>query len=73
MPRYLISFEFDGRNFFGSQIQPDKRTVQEELNKTICTLIKNNSTKIVMAGRLDRGVSAKCHTAHFDSAVLIDE
>ena len=73
MPRYLISFEFDGRNFFGSQIQPDKRTVQEELNKTICTLIKNNSTKIVMAGRIDRGVSAKCHTAHFDSAVLIDE
>lgn len=67
MTRYLISFEYEGKNFFGSQIQPDKRTVQEELNKAICTLIKDNNTKIVMAGRLDKGVSAKCHTAHFDS------
>ncbi len=67
MARYLISFEYEGRNFFGSQKQPDKRTVQEELNKAICTLIKDNNTKIIMAGRLDRGVSAKCHTAHFDT------
>ncbi len=73
MPRYLISFEFDGKDFSGSQIQPDKRTVQDELNKAICTLIKNNSTKIIMAGRLDRGVSAKCHTAHFDCDSVLDE
>ena len=58
MTRYLISFGYEGRNFFGSQKQPDKRTVQDELNKAICTLIKNNSTRIIMAGRLDRGVSA---------------
>ncbi len=65
MNRYLISFEYEGRNFFGSQKQPDKRTVQEEIDKAICTLTKEN-TKIIMAGRLDRGVNAKCHTAHFD-------
>lgn len=73
MTRYLISFEYEGRNFFGSQIQPDKRTVQDELNKAICTLIKKNDTKIIMAGRLDRGVSALHHTAHFDTDVEIDE
>ena len=73
MTRYLLSFEYEGRNFFGSQKQPDKRTVQEELNKAICTLIKNNSTKIIMAGRLDKGVSAKCHTAHFDVENNLDE
>lgn len=73
MARCLISFEYEGRNFFGSQKQPDKRTVQEELNKAICTLIKNNNTKIIMAGRLDRGVSAKCHTAHFDTETLIED
>ena len=73
MTRYLISFGYEGRNFFGSQKQPDKRTVQDELNKAICTLIKNNSTRIIMAGRLDRGVSAKCHTAHFDAEPIEDE
>jgi len=73
MARYLVSFEYEGRNFFGSQKQPDKRTVQEELNKAICTLIKDNNTKIIMAGRLDRGVSAKCHTAHFDTRFSIED
>ena len=73
MARYLISFEYEGRKFFGSQKQPDRRTVQEELNKAICTLIKDNSTKIIMAGRLDRGVSAKCHTAHFDTNKPIED
>ena len=69
MARYLLSFRYEGRNFFGSQKQPDRRTVQEELNKAICTLTKNNNTKIIMAGRLDKGVSAKCHTAHFDTDI----
>ncbi len=71
MNRYLLSFEFEGRNFFGSQSQPDKRTVQDELNKAIRTLTKEN-TKIIMAGRLDKGVNAMCHTAHFDSEYQID-
>ncbi len=66
MNRYLISFEYEGREFFGSQSQPDRRTVQDELNKAIRTLTKEN-TKIIMAGRLDKGVSALCHTAHFDT------
>lgn len=72
MARYLIAFEFEGRNFFGSQYQPGKRTVQDELNKALCTLTKEN-TKVIMAGRLDRGVSAKHHTAHFDTSLEIDE
>lgn len=71
MLRYLISFEYEGRNFFGSQKQPDKRTVQEEIDKAICTLTKEN-TKIIMAGRLDRGVNARCHTAHFDTLYQIN-
>lgn len=73
MARYLLSFRYEGRNFFGSQKQPDRRTVQEELNKAICTLIKNNSTKIIMAGRLDRGVNAECHTAHFDTVNPVED
>ena len=33
--RYIICFEFLGENFFGSQKQPDKRTVQEEIEKAL--------------------------------------
>lgn len=64
--RYIICFEFFGRNFFGSQIQPDKRTVQKELEKALCTLTKDK-INITLSGRTDRGVSAKFQTAHFDT------
>jgi len=64
--KYIICFEFDGKNFFGSQKQPDKRTVQGELEKALCTLIKDNIT-IIISGRTDAGVSAKYQLAHFVS------
>ena len=62
--RYIICFEFLGENFFGSQKQPDKRTVQEEIEKALCTLIKDNIS-IIISGRTDAGVSAKHQVAHF--------
>ena len=62
--RYIICFEFDGKEFFGSQIQPDRRTVQGELEKALCTLIKDNIS-IIISGRTDAGVSAKYQVAHF--------
>ena len=39
--KYIICFEFLGLDFFGSQKQPDKRTVQNEIEKALCTLIKD--------------------------------
>ena len=63
--RYKIAFEFNGCNFFGTQKQPDKRTVQNELEKALCTLIKDN-VSIIPSGRCDSQVSAKYMTAHFD-------
>lgn len=64
--RYIICFEFLGDNFFGTQKQPDKRTVQGEIEKALCTLIKDK-VNIIISGRLDSGVSAKFQTAHFDT------
>ena len=68
--RYIISFEFKGNNFFGSQKQPDRRTVQGEIEKALnvltCTL-KKDKIKIILSGRTDAKVSAKYQTAHFDS------
>jgi len=63
--RYIICFEYFGRFFFGSQKQPDKRTVQEEIEKALCTLIKQNIS-IFLSGRTDAKVSAKFQVAHFD-------
>ncbi len=63
--RYIIAFEFYGRNFYGSQKQPDKRTVQGEIEKALCTLTKNK-VNITISGRTDAKVSARYQTAHFD-------
>ena len=68
--RYKICFEYLGEHFFGSQKQPDKRTVQGELEKAINTYIrtlKNDKISIIPSGRTDSKVSAKYQTAHFDS------
>ncbi|MCD8025129.1 MAG: tRNA pseudouridine(38-40) synthase TruA [Candidatus Gastranaerophilales bacterium] len=59
-----------GTNFSGSQIQKNNRTVQGELVNAISTL--TGITKVIMSGRTDKGVSAKCQCAHFDSPHLIE-
>ena len=63
--RYIICFEYLGLNFFGSQKQPDKRTVQGEIEKALCTLTKDE-IKITPSGRTDAKVSAEYQVAHFD-------
>ncbi len=65
--RYKIAFEYLGEDFFGTQKQPDRRTVQGELEKALSTLTKCD-TSIIMSGRCDVKVNAKYHTAHFDSS-----
>lgn len=39
MKRYAIKIEYIGRNYSGSQLQPDKITIQSELEKALSTLI----------------------------------
>ncbi|MBQ8476385.1 MAG: tRNA pseudouridine(38-40) synthase TruA [Candidatus Gastranaerophilales bacterium] len=68
LKRYKIAFEYLGEDFFGTQKQPDKRTVQGELEKAISTLTKSD-TSIIMSGRCDVKVNAKYHTAHFDMSL----
>ena len=62
--KYIICFEFLGDNFYGSQKQPDKRTVQDELEKALSTLTKEK-VSTVFSGRCDAKVSAKYQVAHF--------
>ena len=64
--RYFIELSYNGKNYHGWQIQPDANSVQEELNKAICTILQEEIS-IVGAGRTDAGVHASQMYAHFDS------
>ena len=72
MPRYKITIEYLGAGFFGSQWQPEKRTIQDELIKAVSTLTKQKA-KIILSGRTDKGVHAKGQVAHFDCEAEIKD
>jgi tRNA pseudouridine38-40 synthase len=65
MARYQIIVSYDGTNFYGSQRQGLKRTVQGELEKAL-TRIGWAGKSILMAGRTDTGVHASGQVAAFD-------
>jgi tRNA pseudouridine38-40 synthase len=69
--RYLIHFSYDGTNFSGYQKQPNLRCVESELEKALFEINDHKVTKVVGAGRTDRGVHANCQCAHFDIDVDI--
>ena len=69
--RYLIRFSYDGTNFYGYQKQPNKRTIEGELEKALYDINNHTDTRIYSSGRTDRGVHAKGQTAHFDLDISI--
>lgn len=69
--RYFIEFAYNGKNYFGFQIQPDAISVQEILNSALSTLLRE-PIEIVGAGRTDSGVHAKQMFAHFDTKRTLD-
>ncbi|HHJ09267.1 MAG TPA: tRNA pseudouridine(38-40) synthase TruA [Bacteroidetes bacterium] len=64
--RYFIQLAFKGNRYHGWQLQPNAKTVQEELNNALSTLLKED-IETVGAGRTDAGVHARFYVAHFDS------
>lgn len=69
--RYKIVFSYDGTEFFGYQKQPGLRTVQEEIEKAVSYLNRQQDTKIHASSRTDRGVHAFAQVAHFDLSIPI--
>ncbi len=65
MSRVRIKIEYDGKNFSGFQLQPNKRTVQGEIERVLEFLFKKK-IRIFASGRTDAGVSAFGQIAHFD-------
>jgi len=57
MTNWKLTLEYDGTDFSGWQIQPNGRTVQEELEKGL-TRISGASVRVAGGGRTDAGVHA---------------
>ena len=65
MARYQLTLAYDGTDFFGSQRQAKRRTVQGELEKALCQLGWTGRS-VLMSGRTDTGVHATGQVAAFD-------
>ncbi|HUE98142.1 MAG TPA: tRNA pseudouridine(38-40) synthase TruA [Anaerolineales bacterium] len=65
MARYQLTLAYDGTDFFGSQRQANRRTVQGVLEKALCKL-GWTARSVIMAGRTDTGVHATGQVASFD-------
>lgn len=63
--RYFIELSYNGKNYYGWQIQPDAVSVQEKLNDALSTIFQEK-IEVVGAGRTDSGVHASQMFAHFD-------
>ncbi len=71
MHRYKCIISYDGSDFSGYQIQPNKRTVQLVLENVLTKIHKGNVVKVAASGRTDAGVHAKGQVIHFDSPLQI--
>ena len=72
MKRYFIETAYKGTNYHGYQIQKNKLSVQERIEKAISTVL---NTPIVTKGssRTDAGVHARQNFAHFDTDIELPE
>ena len=69
--RYFVWFGYDGAAYHGWQIQPNGNSVQEELQKGLSTLLREEIS-VTGAGRTDAGVHARVMVAHFDTEKALD-
>ena len=63
--RYFIELSYDGTNYHGWQMQPNAVTVQEVLNNSLATVLRQ-PIETTGCGRTDTGVHAKEFFSHFD-------
>lgn len=58
MVRYKATISYDGTLFSGFQRQPNARSIQEEIEKTLLRLNSGTPVTVHGAGRTDAGVHA---------------
>jgi tRNA pseudouridine38-40 synthase len=53
-----LDLEYDGSAFAGWARQPGQRTVEEEVEKALCIVLREDAVPLTVAGRTDAGVHA---------------
>jgi len=66
MKRICLKIQYDGTNYSGWQKQPNKKTIQGEIEDAIERAI-GEKVEVSGSGRTDAGVHALDQTAHFDT------
>jgi tRNA pseudouridine38-40 synthase len=69
--RLRIDLAYDGTNFSGWAVQPDRRTLQEEVEKAIA-MVSQAKIESIVAGRTDAGVHAIGQVIHVDVPESLD-
>ena len=72
MNRVKCVIAYDGSGFEGFQVQPEKRTVQGEIEKILSRMHKGEKIRIHAAGRTDARVHAKGQVIHFDTVLKLE-
>ncbi len=67
-----MQLSYSGTRYFGWQRQPNAISVQEEIEKALSTILREEIT-VVGAGRTDTGVHASFYVLHFDCNTEISE
>lgn len=70
--RMKATIAYDGTLFSGYQVQPNQRTVQEEIEKVLTIMHKSNEiVHVTASGRTDARVHATGQVLHFDTTLSI--
>jgi tRNA pseudouridine38-40 synthase len=69
--RFAATVSYDGTQFVGSQRQPNRRTVQQEL-ETAAAALFGEPTRVELAGRTDSGVHARGQVAAMTAETRLD-
>jgi len=67
-----IEFRYDGSRYYGFQRQPNKETVQGEIEK-ILKIVTKEDINLISAGRTDRGVHANHQVSNFYTSSTIPD
>jgi tRNA pseudouridine38-40 synthase len=65
-----LDLEYDGSAFAGWARQPGQRTVQEEVEKALCAILREDAVPVRVAGRTDAGVHAWGQVCSYEHEAL---
>lgn len=64
MKNIKLTYMYDGTDFYGFQKQPEKRTIQGEIERVLAFYIKDE-INLISSGRTDSGVHASMQVSNF--------